>query len=108
MSRPGLFTTGREPLYPWDKRLGAPQSRFGRYGEDKNYLAAAGIRTPNLPARSLVSVLTALSMFLKIIFLCIFYLDVSSKGRGFFFGGGSYMVMLSSLLGPIGPPLHGS
>jgi hypothetical protein len=28
--------SGKEPLYPLDRRLGGPQSRSGRGGEEKN------------------------------------------------------------------------
>jgi hypothetical protein len=54
------------PQYPLDRRLGGPQFRFGRCGEEKN-LASVGIRTPAvqgvarlythwvIPARSIVT-----------------------------------------------------
>jgi hypothetical protein len=51
------------PLTHWkgrrcrlNRRLGEPQSRSGRFGEDKS--ASAGIRTPDSQARVLVTVLT--------------------------------------------------
>jgi len=31
-----LYPQGRSPCYPLDKRLGGPQSRSGRGGEEKN------------------------------------------------------------------------
>jgi hypothetical protein len=31
-----LYPQGRNPWYPVDKRLGGPQSRYGRGGEEKN------------------------------------------------------------------------
>jgi hypothetical protein len=36
VSRPGRFTSGKEPLLPIDRRLGGPQNQSGRYGEVKN------------------------------------------------------------------------
>jgi hypothetical protein len=44
-SRPGRFTPGEEPQYPLDRRLGGPQSRSGRCGEEKNLLPLPGIET---------------------------------------------------------------
>jgi hypothetical protein len=35
-SRTDRFTSGKEPRYPLDRRLGGPQSRSGRRGEEKN------------------------------------------------------------------------
>jgi hypothetical protein len=34
---------GKEPLYLLDKRLGGPQGRFGRCGENKNLFLLPGI-----------------------------------------------------------------
>jgi hypothetical protein len=34
-SRTGLFTPGEKPRYPLARRLGGPQSRSGRRGEEK-------------------------------------------------------------------------
>ena len=42
-----------------------PQSRSGRFGEEKKLLGPTKIRTPNRPARSLVTILTALSRILS-------------------------------------------
>jgi hypothetical protein len=51
-SRSGRFTSqGKSPWYPLDMRLGGPQSRSERGGEER-YLAAAGTRTPDHTARS--------------------------------------------------------
>jgi hypothetical protein len=33
-----LYCRGKSPRYPLDRRLGGPQSRSGRCGEDKNLL----------------------------------------------------------------------
>jgi len=30
-----LYPPGKSPRYPWDRRLGGPQSRSGRGGEEK-------------------------------------------------------------------------
>jgi hypothetical protein len=32
-----LYPQGKSPWYPFDRRLGGPQSRSGRSGEEKNY-----------------------------------------------------------------------
>jgi hypothetical protein len=54
-SRSGRFTLqGKSPLYPLDRRLGGPQSRTGRGGEEKNSQIPPGIEpwNPDHPARS--------------------------------------------------------
>jgi hypothetical protein len=33
---PATLSPGKEPRYPLDRRLGGPQSRSGRDGEEKN------------------------------------------------------------------------
>jgi len=40
------MSQGKSPLYPLDRRLGEPQSRFGRGGEGRNIPSPAGNRTP--------------------------------------------------------------
>jgi hypothetical protein len=52
-SRP-LYHKGKNPWYPLDRRLGGPQSRSGRGGEEKNSQPLAGIKpyNPDSPARS--------------------------------------------------------
>jgi hypothetical protein len=42
MPRP-LYSQGKSPRYPLDRRLGGPQSRSGRGGEDKNSQLPPGI-----------------------------------------------------------------
>jgi len=37
-SRPGRFTPGKEPTYPFNIRLGGRQNRSGRFGEEKSLL----------------------------------------------------------------------
>jgi hypothetical protein len=39
------LTQGKELRYPFDRRLGGPQSRSGRGGEDRIILATAENRT---------------------------------------------------------------
>jgi hypothetical protein len=41
-----LYLRGKSPRYPLDRRLGGPQSRYGRRGEEK-ILDPTGTRTPN-------------------------------------------------------------
>jgi hypothetical protein len=38
-----LYLQGESPWYPWNKRLGGPQSGSGRGGEEKNYQPPPGI-----------------------------------------------------------------
>jgi hypothetical protein len=53
-----LYPQGKSPRYPLDRRLGGPQSRSGRYGEEKNLAPAMKWkiqwphRESNLPAWS--------------------------------------------------------
>jgi hypothetical protein len=47
-----LYSQGKSSCYPLDRRLGGPQNRSGRGGEVKKYLASAGTRNPDYPARS--------------------------------------------------------
>jgi hypothetical protein len=44
--------------FPLDRRLGGPQSRTGRGGEENNSQPPTGIepKNPDLPARSLVAI----------------------------------------------------
>jgi hypothetical protein len=49
-----LYPQGKSPWYPLDRRLGGPQSRSGRGGEEKNSQPPPGIEpyNPDRPARS--------------------------------------------------------
>jgi hypothetical protein len=62
-SRP-LYLQGKSLRYPWDRRLGGPQSRSGRYGE-VNILDPTGSQTPTPQSSSqyLLTILTELSRF---------------------------------------------
>lgn len=53
----GRFNSGKEPKNPFN-RMNNPQSRSGRFEEEKDYLAPYGIRIPACPARTLVSIPT--------------------------------------------------
>jgi hypothetical protein len=46
-----LYLQGKNPLYPLDRRLGGPQSRSGRGGEEKNSQPLPGLN-PDRQARS--------------------------------------------------------
>jgi hypothetical protein len=47
-SRPGRFTAhGNSPRFPLYRRQGGPQSRSGRYGEDKNLFPLLRISNPD-------------------------------------------------------------
>jgi hypothetical protein len=51
-SRPGrLYPRGKRPWYPLDRRLGGPQSRSGRGGEEKNSQLLLGLEPRNHPIR---------------------------------------------------------
>jgi hypothetical protein len=41
-----LYTQGRSPWYPLGRRLGGPQSRSGRGGEEKNSQRLPGLEPP--------------------------------------------------------------
>jgi hypothetical protein len=41
-----LYPQGKNPWYPLDRRLGGPQSRSGRGGEEKNSKPLPGLETP--------------------------------------------------------------
>jgi hypothetical protein len=60
-----LYPRGKSPPYPLDRRLGGPQSRSGRRGEDK-IIDPTGTRTPTplLSIQLLVAIPTALSRLL--------------------------------------------
>ena len=50
-SSPGRFSPRRKEVhYPWNRRLGGPQSRSGRFGEAKNLLPLSGIEPATAPA----------------------------------------------------------
>jgi hypothetical protein len=56
-----LYLRGKSPQYIFDRRLGVPQSRSGRGGEEKN-ICPAGNKSGR-PARSSVTILTELPRF---------------------------------------------
>jgi hypothetical protein len=45
LDAPAALPSEKEPRYPFDRRLGGPQSRSGRSGEEK-ILDPTGTRTP--------------------------------------------------------------
>jgi hypothetical protein len=63
---PAALPPGKSPWYPLDRKLGGPQSRSGRGGEEKNSQPPPGMEplNPHRPARSLVAIPTELSRFL--------------------------------------------
>jgi hypothetical protein len=42
-----LYPHGKNPQYPFDRRLGGPQSKSGQSGEEKNYQPLPGIEPPS-------------------------------------------------------------
>jgi hypothetical protein len=77
-----LYPQVTSPWHSFDRRLGGPQNRSGRGGEEKNSQLPPGIEpyNPDRPARSLVTIPTELSklvyyneyfnLFLAVIELC--------------------------------------
>ena len=61
-SHPDLFTPGKWPRYSLSRSLGGPHRWSGQFEEEKKYFAAVAIRTSDRPARSLVAILTMLSL----------------------------------------------
>jgi len=47
-----LYHRGKSPWYPLHRRLGGPQSRSGRGGEEKNSQPLPGLKTTYYSARS--------------------------------------------------------
>jgi hypothetical protein len=41
-----LYPQRKSPWYPFDRRLGGPQSRSGRCGEEKNFQTLSGFEHP--------------------------------------------------------------
>jgi hypothetical protein len=41
-----LYSQRKNPWYPLDRRLGGPQRRSGRSGEEKNFQPLAGLESP--------------------------------------------------------------
>jgi hypothetical protein len=60
-----LYPRGKSSRYPLDRRLGVPQSQYGRYGESK-ILDPTGTRTltPRSSRPYTAAILTALSRFI--------------------------------------------
>ena len=52
-----LYPQGKKkPLYTLNRKLGGPQGRAGLSGDEKNTFKPVGIRAPDRPARSLVTI----------------------------------------------------
>jgi len=60
--RPGRITQGKGPGYSMNRSLGVPK---GRFGKKEKFVLCTGIRNPNRPLSSLVSIPTTLSCVLK-------------------------------------------
>ena len=68
LAKSGLHDTqGISPCYPSDRRLNGLQSHCGCFWEEKNFLPLLWIILSELPAQSLISVLTQLSCLLLLI-----------------------------------------
>jgi hypothetical protein len=64
-----LYPQGKSPLCPSDRRLGGPQSRSGRGGEEKNSQPPPETEpyNPDRPTRSPVTTPTELSRMLGVL-----------------------------------------
>jgi hypothetical protein len=62
-----LYLQGKSPLYPFNRRLGGPQSHSGNDGEEKNSQLWPGNepKNPDDPTYSLVVIPTELSQLLN-------------------------------------------
>jgi hypothetical protein len=60
LNAPAALLTGKERPYPLVRRLGEPQSRSGRGGEEKKNPYSWGESKTSHPARSQVTILTEL------------------------------------------------
>jgi hypothetical protein len=63
LQAPAALSRGKRRRYPLDRRLGGPQSRYGRGGKERTYQHLPGIE-PRSPSRSLATVLTELTQLL--------------------------------------------
>jgi hypothetical protein len=68
-----LYPQGKNPWYPSDWRMGGPQSRFGRGGEEKNSQPPPGIEPYNLdrPARRIILIIKLIKLIMIIIIIII-------------------------------------
>jgi hypothetical protein len=61
LDAPVTYPQGKSPRYPLDRRLGGPQSRSGRGGEEKDVPSSAE-HQPGRPSHILVTILTELRL----------------------------------------------
>jgi hypothetical protein len=59
-SRPNRFTDRKERRYQFNNKTGWPLRQSGRFGESNKFLVPTAIRTPDLPAHTLVTIPTTL------------------------------------------------
>jgi len=65
-SHTGRFNHGEEPRHPANnRRLVGARRRSGRFGQDKNLCPPTEIRTPDVPAHTLVTANTLLRLLGK-------------------------------------------
>jgi hypothetical protein len=82
---PAVSPPGKELQVLLDRRLGGPQSRYGRVNEEKKIPVPARIRTVGRPARSLATTLTELK-FARIIRLRTFLQSIGVNSVFFYCG----------------------
>jgi hypothetical protein len=58
-----LYSWGKNPQYPLNRKLGGPQTWSGHFGEEKSLLPLLGIEPWIVQAHSLVIILTTLSRY---------------------------------------------
>ena len=75
---PAALPPGKDPpWYPWNKKLGEPQDRPGRFGDEKNS-CPCWHRIPDNPVRDLATELITLSRLL-ILFILTYLLTPRSR-----------------------------
>jgi hypothetical protein len=102
---PAGLLLGKEPLvpiYPLDKRLGGPQSRFGRGGEEKNSQLLTGFEPPvNQPlAQRHTTEQTRRTIFRRYILILSLHLCLGLP-NGLFPSGFPTKILYTHLFSPI-------
>jgi hypothetical protein len=74
---PAVYSQGKSPWYPLDRRLGGPQSRSGRRGEEKNSQPLPALEPPIIQRYT-----TELWAPLLLVCLKYFILDIMCRCHG--------------------------
>jgi hypothetical protein len=68
-----LYSQGKSPWYPLDRRLGGPQSCSGRGGEEKNSQPPPGIENEGKKCRSVANPFSNTNLPVLSMLLCIYH-----------------------------------